>query len=363
MEKEKFKKYFFEIAIFDEIQIAKNPHSRVHNALVTVEAKMKLGLTGTPIENSLSELKSLFDVVLPHYMPSQARFRELFITPIEKEGDATKRALLSRMIRPFILRRRKQEVLEELPEKSENKSYCDLSTEQAQLYRKTLEQNQEVLISDLRDRDAKVSYVHVFSILSHLKQICNHPALIAKDPKNYKNYQSGKWDLFVELIDEARESGQKVVVFSQYLYMLDIFENHFKQRGWNYAQIRGDTIDRREQLRKFQEDPNCLFFIGSLLAAGLGIDLTAASVVILYDRWWNAARENQAIDRVHRIGQKWGVQVFKLITKGTIEEKIDRIITRKGRLMEEVVEVDDQARVKKFTRAELIDLLSYQDPE
>lgn len=363
MEKAALQKIPFELAVFDEVQTAKNPHSQVHDALTAVNARMRLGLTGTPIENSLVELKALFDVVLPGYMPSDKKFREQFVNPIELQQDEEKKALLMQMIRPFILRRRKSEVLQELPEKSEDKSYCDLSEEQVKLYNNLLEQNRDGLVSELRDRDGSVPYIHVFALLSKLKQVCNHPALVAKDPHNYQKYQSGKWELFTELLNEAHESNQKVVVFSQYLHMLDIMENYLKKQGWGYAQIRGDTVDRRNELKRFQEDPECVVFIGSLQAAGLGIDLTAASVVILYDRWWNAARENQAIDRVHRIGQKWGVHVFKLISKGTIEEKIDRMIMRKGQLMEEIVTSDDQAVLKKFSRSELIDLLSYSSGE
>ena len=362
-EQKMFETIPFDVAIFDEVQLAKNPNSRVHEALKKVKARTRIGLSGTPIENSLRELKALFDVVLPGYMPSESRFRELFIHPIERDANEEKRALLSQIIRPFVLRRRKSEVLQELPEKSEDKSYSDLSAEQKRLYQDTLSQNRDALIAPLGDQNAPVNYVHVFSLLSRLKQICDHPALVHKDPAHYKKYESGKWDLFIELLEEARESDQKVVIFSQYLYMLDIFENFLKEKGWGYAQIRGDTIKRREELQRFQEDPSCVVFIGSLQAAGLGIDLTAASVVILYDRWWNAARENQAIDRVHRIGQKWGVQVYKLITKNTIEEKIDKMITRKGRLLEEVVTSDDQALLKKFSRSELLELLSFDDEE
>jgi superfamily II DNA or RNA helicase len=359
MERKKFEQIDFEVAIFDEVQIAKNPHSRVHEALKAIRSRMCVGLTGTPIENNLRELKALFDIVLPGYMPSEARYRELFITPIERDFNEEQKALLSQMIRPFILRRRKTEVLQELPEKSEDKSYCDLSDDQVKLYKQILSQTRDTLITELRDQTVSINYVHIFSLLSQLKQVCNHPALIYKDPKNYQAYTSGKWDLFVELLEEARESEQKVVIFSQYLYMLDIIENYLQKRGWGYAQIRGDTVNRREELKRFQEDLNCVVFIGSLQAAGLGIDLTAASVVIMYDRWWNKAREDQAIDRVHRIGQKWGVQVYKLITKNTIEEKIDRMITRKGRLLEEVVSADDQAVFKKFSRSELIELLTF----
>lgn len=359
LEQQKLGELSFELAIYDEVQLAKNPRSRLHQALSQIKANMQIGLTGTPIENNLRELKALFDLVLPGYLPSEARFREMFIHPIEREFSEEKKNVLSQLIRPFTLRRRKKEVLQELPEKSEDKSYCELSEEQATLYRETLTQSRDALITGLRDQAAPIDYIHIFSILSRLKQVCNHPALVHKDPKNYKGYSSGKWELFTELLAEARESEQKVVVFSQYLYMLDIIESYLNEQKWGYAQIRGDTIDRREQIKRFQEDPSCLIFIGSLQAAGLGIDLTAASVVILYDRWWNAARENQAIDRVHRIGQKWGVQVYKLITKGTIEEKIDRMITRKGELLEEVIGTDDQAVLKKFTRSELIDLLSF----
>lgn len=362
MEKEKLQEIPFEVAIYDEVQVAKNPHSRVHDALKNIKARMRIGLTGTPIENNLRELKALLDIVLPGYMPGETRFRELFVNPIERDMNEEKKALLTQLIRPFILRRRKSEVLQELPEKSEDKSYCELSDEQVQLYKDALQKSQEALIAGLREPGETVNYVHIFSLLSLLKQICDHPALVHKDPKNYKNHKSGKWDLFVELLEEARESDQKVVIFSQYLYMLDIIENYLKEKGWGYAQIRGDTVNRREELKRFQEDPECVVFIGSLQAAGLGIDLTAASVVILYDRWWNAARENQAIDRVHRIGQKWGVQVYKLITKNTIEEKIDKMISRKGRLLEEVVVSDDQTLLKKFTRSELIELLSFNEP-
>lgn len=359
VEQEALEKIHFEVAIFDEIQLAKNPASRMHEALSQVKARMRIGLTGTPIENNLRELKALFDIVLPGYMPGETRFREMFINPIEKGFDEEKKELLTKLIRPFVLRRRKSEVLQELPEKSEDKSYCDLSQDQLKLYQETLTKESDELISQLRDRGNKINYVHVFALLSRLKQICNHPALVHKDPLNFKKYASGKWDLFVELLEEARESEQKVVIFSQYLYMLDIMEHFLKEKGWGYAQIRGDTVNRREELRRFQEDPECVVFIGSLQAAGLGIDLTAASVVFMYDRWWNAARENQAIDRVHRLGQKWGVQVYKLITKGTIEEKIDRMITRKGQLLEDIIGSEDQAVLKKFSRSELIDLLSF----
>lgn len=360
-EKEILSKMQFEIAIFDEIQVAKNQFSQVYGSLISVKATMKLGLTGTPIENYLRELKSLFDIVLPAYMPIETNYREFFIKPIEKGHDPKRKALLHRLISPFTLRRKKEDVLKDLPEKIEEVAYCDLLTEQHKLYAEVLEQRRRHLVEELRDESTPIPYMHIFALLSSLKQICDHPAVFYKTPQDYELYSSGKWTLFKELLREARESQQKVVIFSQYLGMLDIIQNYLSEQHIGFASLRGSTTDRREQINAFQHDSGCEVFVGSLQAAGLGIDLTAGSVVIHYDRWWNAARENQATDRVYRIGQKRGVQVFKLVTKGTFEEKIDAMILRKGQLMEDVVGVDDQNTLKKFSRNELLSLLELTD--
>jgi SNF2 family DNA or RNA helicase len=176
---------------------------------------------------------------------------------------------------------------------------------------------------------------------------------------NYEKYASGKWDLFVELLDESLGSGQKVVVFSQYVKMLQLIESYLHDRKIEFATIKGHTRNRAEPVRRFNHDPDCMVFSASLRASGLGIDLTGGSVVIHYDRWWNSAREDQATDRVHRIGQRRGVQVFKLVTENTLEEKIDLIITRKRQLMESVVRQDDQLLLKHFSREELIELMSF----
>lgn len=361
MDHQKLNKIPFELAIFDEIQIAKNQNSRVHASLLNVNATMRLGLTGTPIENHLRELKSLFDIVLPTYMPSDSDYREFFVRPIEKERDMKRRDLLSRFIKPFVLRRKKEDVLTDLPEKTEEVYHAGLTREQVNLYDDVLRRQRERILEELHEDGTPIPYIHVFAILSSLKQICDHPAVFLKKADDYKQHHSGKWELFVELLNEARESQQKVVVFSQYLGMMDIIESHLNEQGIGYATIRGSTTDRGDQVRRFNTDPKCEVFIGSLQAAGLGVDLTAGSVVIHYDRWWNAARENQATDRVHRIGQTRGVQVFKLVTKGTFEEKIDAMITRKGKLMDEVVTRDDHLILKSFDRTELIELLQYVD--
>ncbi|HEY4831307.1 MAG TPA: DEAD/DEAH box helicase, partial [Waddliaceae bacterium] len=275
----------FEVAIFDEIQAAKNQTSRIHNSLLRVKAYTRLGLTGTPIENRLRELKALFDLILPGYMPSETEYRNFFINAIEKEGNQERKEKLSKYIKPFILRRVKKDVLLDLPEKVEEISHCDLSKDQVVLYTDVLCRMREGIMGQLQDQNQSVPYLHIFSVLSSLKQICNHPAAFLKEPGNYKSYQSGKWDLFVELLNEAQESGQKVVVFSQYLAMLDIIENYLHENQVQFASIRGATTDRGQQVKTFNSDPNCRVFVGSLQAAGLGIDLTAASVVIHYDRW------------------------------------------------------------------------------
>jgi superfamily II DNA or RNA helicase len=345
---------YFEVAIFDEIQIAKNHASQTHKALRRIPSQMRIGLTGTPIENRLRELKSLLDLVLPGYLPIDSVFRELFIIPIEKHQDAEKKQLLTKLAKPFLLRRKKSEVLTDLPEKIEEIAYCDLSEEQRSLYQETALQMRDSIYREFRDETKPISYVHIFSILSTLKQICDHPALYLGEVKNYQTHSSGKWDLFVELLTEARNSGQKVVVFSQYLDMLAIIETYLRKKNIGFATIKGATRDRAEQLRLFRDDPTCEVFTASLLAAGVGIDLTVASVVIHYDRWWNPAKENQATDRVHRIGQSRGVQVFKLVTKNTIEEHIHAIIEKKGSLMEELIGKDDADQISTLSREELM---------
>ncbi|MBN9377366.1 MAG: hypothetical protein BGO14_09735 [Chlamydiales bacterium 38-26] len=357
IEQELLSKIPFEVGIFDEIQIAKNHNSRLHAALAQANVQMHLGLTGTPIENHLRELKSLFDLVLPSYMPNERDYREYFVKPIDRDRNSERRFLLSRLIHPFVLRRKKEDVLTDLPDKTEEIAHCGLAEEQARIYNEVVERSRRVVLEELAHQEQPIPYIHVFAILSYLKQICDHPACYLKKPAQYKEYSSGKWDLFVELLNEARESQQKVVVFSQYLNMLDIIQNYLTESGIGFASIRGSTLNRGEQLKRFNEDPNCEVFVGSLQASGLGVELTAASVVIHYDRWWNAARENQATDRVHRIGQKKGVQVFKMVTKGTFEEKIDAMILRKGQLMEDVVGVDDHRLLKHFSRDEILELL------
>ncbi|MEM8727634.1 MAG: DEAD/DEAH box helicase [Chlamydiota bacterium] len=348
----------FDVAILDEIQIAKNAQSQTHQALSMLRARTKVGLSGTPIENRLLELKALFDIVLPGYMPQTSIYRERFVNPIEKLHDRQQKINLSRLIHPFILRRKKSEVLADLPEKIEEIAHCFLSEEQRRLYKDVVEKSRATLLEDIENSEKEVPYIHVFALLNSLKRICNHPALMTKNIADYHRHQSGKWDLFIQLVAETRGSGQKLVVFSQYLDMMTIIEHYLKEHKIGYATIRGSTQDRKRQLRKFRDRPECEVFVASLKAAGTGIDLTAASVVIHYDRWWNPARENQATDRVHRIGQNRGVQVFKMVNKQSIEEHIHALIERKISLTEGVIGYDDRDQIKRLDREDLLQLLN-----
>lgn len=336
---EQFRGKFFDLVVLDEMQTIKNADTATHHALRGIEKRIAVGLTGTPIENHEGELKNLLDFVVPGYLPKHV----------------DDRVTLQRLVRPFVLRRTKAQVLTELPPKIVDRRFCELTSEQRALYRRVLESRAKPLRVQLR-AGARVSYMHIFAALNYLKQICNHPA--SAGGGFGADVPSGKWEMFTELLDECLTSGLKVVVFSQYLPMLDLIEKHLHVHDVGYASIRGGTRERGEEIARFRDDDACRVFTASLRAGGLGIDLTSASVVIHYDRWWNQAREDQATDRVHRLGQNKGVQVIKLITRNTIEEKIDALIASKAALATDLIRPDDPSLVKQFTRDELDHLLA-----
>ena len=353
---ERFGERLWGLIVFDEVQQIKNRSTQGYRAAVALKARMKLGLTGTPIENSLTELKGLFDLVLPGYLGGDDSYVD-FMGPNELDADSWYAVNLRRLTAPFVLRRVKTAVLDELPEKIEDIRTCQLSEEQFGMYRQTIETKGAALMKTLRSERGSLPYIHVFALLNMLKQICDHPALAVNDLDRYENYESGKWDLCKELLEESFDSGQKVVVFTQYLGMIAILERHLTKLGIEYVTLTGSTRERGKVVDRFNNDDDCRVFLGSLKAGGTGIDLVGGSVVIHYDRWWNAAREDQATDRLYRIGQKRVVHVFKLITEETLEERIAAIIDRKRRLMESVVQEDDPRLNKIFSREELIELL------
>lgn len=347
----------FALAVFDEVQQVKNRQTRSWQAGSRIAAEVRLGLTGTPVENSLADLKAVLDLVLPGYLGTDSTFEDRYLRT-EPDEEEERLGELRRLISPFVLRRLKSSVLDELPEKIEDLRTCPLSDDQAKLYREAVGGRGAELAREIESAgDRPLPYIHIFALLNLLKQICGHPALALGCLDRADEYASGKWDLFREVLGEALESGQKVVVFSQFLGMIELMERHLRGLGIGHATLTGSTVDRGGAVDRFNRDPDCRVFLGSLKAGGTGIDLLGGSVVVHYDRWWNAAREDQATDRVHRIGQRRAVHVLKLIAEGTLEEKISALIDRKRRLMDSVVKEDDPRLAKIFTRDELLEML------
>lgn len=342
--------------VLDEAHFVKNNDTATYQAACLLKGRIRVCLTGTPMENHLGELKSLFDFLIPGYLGSDEYFRRNFLSPIQRGDDPQASLALQKLIHPFKLRRTKGEVLPDLPAKVEDLRHCGLSDEQVRLYREIVALKAKPLIEQLQNDSAPVPYLHVFATLTLLKQICDHPALLSQKD-DYKSHESGKFDLLKELLEEALGSGHKIVIFSQYVGMIEIIEKYLASISVPSVSLTGQTRNRGEVIKKFQTDPETKVFIGSLLAGGIGIDLTAASVVIHYDRWWNATKENQATDRVHRIGQNRNVQVLKLVTRGTLEEKIDRMIQSKAALFERFLDKDEEI-FKSLSRQELIELLT-----
>ncbi len=345
----------WECMTLDEAHFVKNNDTATYQAVCRVNSRMRLCLTGTPMENHLGELKNIFDFLVPGYLGSDEYFRKNFLSPINNDNSAETTLALQKLIHPLKMRRTKLEVLPDLPAKVEDLRHCALSDEQVKMYRDVVAMKAAPLVAQLQDNQTPVPYLHVFATLTLLKQICNHPALITEGG-NWQKHESGKFELLKELLDEALGSGHKVVVFSQYVSMIDIISQYLDKSGIGHVKLTGQSKNRGELIKSFQTKPELKVFLGSLLAGGIGIDLTAASVVVHYDRWWNASKENQATDRVHRIGQNKNVQVMKLVTRGTLEEKIDKMIRGKQALFEKFLDQDEEI-FKTLSRQELIELL------
>ncbi len=345
----------WDVVVLDEAHFVKNSETATYQAACQLNTEMRVCLTGTPMENHLGELKNIFDFLLPGYLGSDDYFKRNFSQPLADGSNLEVELALQKLLHPFKMRRTKHQVLPDLPAKIEDIRHCGMSDEQVTLYKEVLALKARPLLEQLQDEKSSVPYLHVFATISLLKQICDHPALVTKSV-DYTRHASGKFDLLKELLEEALGSGHKIVIFSQYLQMIEIIKKHLTSLGVGHVALTGQSRDRGAIIQKFQTDESCRVFVGSLLAGGIGIDLTAASVVVHYDRWWNASKENQATDRVHRIGQNQNVQVLKLITRGTLEEKIDRLINSKKSLFEKFVDRDEEI-FKNLSRLELIELL------
>ncbi len=342
------------VAVFDEAQRIKNPRTKAARAARRIPAVHRIALSGTPLENRLLELWSVIDLIAPGYLGSERQFRQTYRHPTQDQL-----LRLRKRLAVLTLRRVKEQVLSELPDKVEDRRFCQLSEVQRELYQDIFRTQVSPLVEQLRDPGTEVPYIHIFALLTRLKQICDHPSLVLDDPD--PELPSGKLLVFEEILDEALASGQQVVVFSQYVTMIKLLSWHLERRKIRHLQLTGSTRDRGRIIRRFNSGQHEQVLLASLLAGGVGVDLTGASVVIHYDRWWNPAKENQATDRVHRIGQKRFVQVVKLITRNTIEERIDAIIDRKIDLMERVVAPTEDV-IGGLDREELADLLRVESP-
>jgi superfamily II DNA or RNA helicase len=341
------------IVVVDEAQAIKNAGSAQAKAIRKLKGHCRLALTGTPIENRLSELWSILAFTLPGYLGSESSFKDSFATPIEKYRDPEAAANLRARIAPFILRRLKTDrtIIQDLPDKQEMKVYTQLTKEQALLYQARVEQMEQDLDSAKNGIERRG---RILALLTHLKQICNHPSQFLKAQGPYKA-RSGKLDRLTEMLEEVVESGDKAIVFTQFKEMGDRLQIHLQDvLGFEPPFLHGGTSrhERDELVRNFQEDPLAPpVFLLSLKAGGVGLNLTAATHVFHFDRWWNPAVEDQATDRTYRIGQTRNVQVHKLVTMGTLEEKIDAMLESKRDLADRVVgsgegwltELDDDA--------------------
>jgi SNF2 family DNA or RNA helicase len=308
-----------------------------------------VALTGTPLENQLLELWSVVDLIVPGFLGSEREFRRSHRTPTHHQLHR-----LRQRLSVLTLRRVKEQVLSDLPEKVEDLRFCRLAEEQEALYRAIHSQESKQIADVLSDTAHEIPYMHIFALITRLKQVCDHPALVASGPGSPA--RSGKLEVFEQILDEALAGDHQVVVFSQYVMMIDLLSRYLERRAIDHLVLTGATRDRDRIIRRFNSEQHERVLLASLLAGGVGIDLTGASVVIHYDRWWNPAREDQATDRVHRFGQRRFVQVFKLVTHDTIEERINALIQAKVQLIEEVV-TPTEALVRQLTRHELAELL------
>lgn len=343
----------FSYVILDEAQHIKNRGTRNAKSVKMVQARHRLILSGTPIENSLDELWSLFDFLMPGFLSTYDRFMERYIR-VSGEEQHKNLEYLRKKVSPFILRRMKSDVLDDLPPVSELVYHCQLSEVQLELYRSYAQSARDELVK-LVERDGfdRVQ-IHVLATLTRLKQICCHPAIFAKEKAEPGD--SAKYDMLLDLLQTLVEGNHKTVIFSQYTRMLQIMREDFELRGIKFAYLDGSSKNRLEVVKQFNEDPTISVFLVSLKAGGTGLNLVGADTVIHYDMWWNPAVENQATDRVHRMGQKSSVSAYKLITLGTIEEKIAEMQKRKKGLVKKVVSCDDEA-IAKLTWEDVLELL------
>jgi len=348
---EDLNKYEYNCIILDEAQNIKNPNTITARSVRKLKSRFRICLSGTPIENNLLELWSLFEFLMPGFLGSQNAFQKGFVKPI-KDGDQESMDYLRSRVRPFIMRRTKDDVAKDLPPKIENVYYAALENEQKELYASLAKKLKDQVLQKVDEKGMAQSQMSILDALLKLRQICCHPRLLKLDmPGLNTNLPSGKFDAFKDLVNGIIEDGHKVLVFSQFVQMLHIIRSWLSINKVPFAYLDGASKDRYEQVEEFNTNPDIPIFLISLKAGGTGLNLTAADYVIHYDPWWNPAVENQATDRTHRIGQTKKVFSYKLICENTVEEKILQLQEQKKGVADAIIPGQDHW--KSLTRDDL----------
>jgi SNF2 family DNA or RNA helicase len=338
--------------ILDEATNIKNPTARRTQGIKALNAAHRIALSGTPVENRPAELWSLFDFLLRGHLGRYGTFQRLFEAPITN-GSTVATDVLGRKIRPFMLRRLKEDVEKDLPSKIEMTEWCELTVEQRELYGSLQAAAKD--ISDALSRGEQVNYTtNILPIITKLKQICDHPAIVT-DPKQPIEGRSEKFDWIIEKVESILAQGEQVVIFSHFLGMLDLIQSAITKLPASYIRIDGGTNNRQALMDRFNQGA-AKVALCSLQAAGVGITLTGANHVIHADRWWNPAIEDQATDRVHRIGQNKTVYVYRILTQGTLEERIDQLLDQKRDMADQIVGAAGNAP-RQWTKEELLEIL------
>ena len=349
------KNYQFRYVVADEAQYLKNSNTQNAKTIKQIKADTRYALTGTPIENSLAELWSIFDYIMPGYLFTYKKFKTTYETPIIKDNDENAMEKLKMLIQPFILRRNKKEVLKELPEKTVTILNNEMNEEQRKIYMSYLLQAKQDISEQIGINGFEKSQIKILAALTRLRQICCHPSLFIN---NYKD-GSSKLNQCIEIIEDAIKGDHKILLFSGYTSMFPFIQKELEKRNIKYFKLIGSTkVDERiEMVEKFNNDKEIKVFLISLKAGGTGLNLTGADIVMHYDPWWNISTENQATDRAYRIGQKKNVQVYKLITKDSIEEKIYELQKKKEKLMDNMLNTKTTF-INRFTREEIMNLFN-----
>ncbi len=342
----------FDYAILDESQAIKNANSQAAKACRLLKADHRLAMTGTPVENHLGELWSLFEFLNPGMLGASTTFKSL--AKASSAADDASLELLARALRPFMLRRTKAQVLTELPDKTEQTLFCEMSDKQRKLYNELRDYYRLRLSKTIEEKGLAKSKIHVLEALLRLRQAACHPGLLDK-AKTLEN--SAKLNTLLEQLDEVISEGHKALVFSQFTSLLAIVREHLDIRGLTYEYLDGQTRHRDATVKRFQEDPDCPLFLISLKAGGHGLNLTAAEYVFILDPWWNPAVEAQAVDRAHRIGQTQRVFAYRLICRDTVEEKILELQQSKRELADAIVSADNNV-IGNLSQEDLTLLLS-----